>query len=189
MRLFFAVALPAELVERVRQAQQDLRRAAGDGPGIRWTRPDQFHYTIKFLGEQPPPRAARAAEAAAPLRECRYPFRMTLGGAGAFPSNQRPTTLWLGATSGGADLADLAADLDRRLVAAGFSKESRPLTAHLTLARIKTYDGEKAVARVLKEHQIGEVGEFNVDRLILMRSLLKPSGSEYTVVDEFVFAS
>ncbi|HXG24550.1 MAG TPA: hypothetical protein VNJ09_08365, partial [Chthonomonadales bacterium] len=62
-----------------------------------------------------------------------------------------------------------------------------PHKAHLTLARIKSYAGEAATARLLRSHRVGELGSFVVDRFVLMESILKPEGSEYTVVEEFRF--
>jgi RNA 2',3'-cyclic 3'-phosphodiesterase len=188
MRLFFAVTLPDELVEKVLEAQAALRELVGD-EGVRWTKPEQFHYTLKFLSEQSAARAERAVECAEAARESHAGFAMTLGGLGAFPSDQRPSTLWLGATAGADTLAAIAADLDTRLTGHGFPRENKPLKAHLTLGRIKTYKGEAAAARALRkmaeDPRWSGLGSFRVDRFVLMRSTLKPEGSEYAVVDEF----
>jgi 2'-5' RNA ligase len=188
MRLFFAVTLPDELIEKISEAQARLRAAVGD-EGVRWTRPDQFHYTLKFLGETPAPRAYKAVDAARAVCEGQQPFAITLGGAGAFPSDQRPSVLWIGATAGAEPLIDLAVRLDKALVRQGFPRENRPPKAHLTLARIKTYAGEAAAARALKTVQIGEIGTAVVGGIVLMQSALKPTGSEYTIVEKFGFVS
>jgi 2'-5' RNA ligase len=190
MRLFFAVNLPDELIQRAVDAQQALRKLVGD-EGIRWTKPEQFHYTLKFLGELNVARAEKAVASASAIREAHHPFMLTLGGLGAFPNSQRPSTLWLGATEGAEALTQLAADLDAMLAKQGFPRENKPLKAHLTLGRIKTYAGETAAARALRktteEPHWADLGSFQVNRFVLMRSVLKPEGSEYTVVDEFEF--
>src|SRR5579872_7322984 len=111
MRLFFAVTLPDDIIERVSAVQQELRAIAGD-EGIRWTRPEQFHYTLKFLGEQPAPRARKAIEAALAAREGQPAMEISLGGVGAFPNPQRPGVLWVGAKEGAEKLTDFAARLD-----------------------------------------------------------------------------
>lgn len=186
MRLFFAVTIPEEMVAQVQAVQQELRAVIGD-EGVRWTRPEQFHYTLKFLGEQPLKRVYEAIEVARTLRETQAPFALTLGGVGAFPNNERPSVLWLGAHLGGDTLAELADRLDAALYRRRFRREPRPHKAHLTLARIKSYAGEAAAARLLRNHRVGELGGFVVDRFVLMKSILKPNGSEYTVVEEFRF--
>jgi 2'-5' RNA ligase len=192
MRLFFAVVVPEEVVARVAEAQERLRALAGDD-GIRWTRPEQFHYTLKFLGEQPSPRAHRAVESALALREG-IPrldtFELALGGLGAFPTAERPSVLWAGATAGAEALTGLAARLDALLVRQGFSRENRLLKAHLTLARVKTYHGEIAARRALQKlpaDAAADLGAFTVDRFVLMQSTLRPEGSQYAVVEEFEF--
>jgi RNA 2',3'-cyclic 3'-phosphodiesterase len=186
MRLFFAVTLPEEIIARTAAQQEELRAKAGD-EGIKWTRPEQFHYTLKFLGEQPALKAHKAAETAKAVAVGAQPFELTLGGVGAFPNSNRPSVLWLGATSGAELLIDLATRLEMALVRQGFSRENKPPKAHLTLARMKTYAGETAAARLLRGVEVGEVGAFTVDRFVLMQSTLKPSGSEYAVVEQFTF--
>jgi 2'-5' RNA ligase len=192
MRLFFAVTIPDELVQRTLEAQQALRKLVGDD-GVRWTKPEQFHYTLKFLGELNAARAENAVESASAIREAHRPFTLTLGGLGAFPSSQRPSTLWLGASEGAEALTAVAADLDAALTNRGFSREGKPHTAHLTLGRIKSYNGESAAARALRklaeEDAWSNLGSYTVDRFVLMHSLLKREGSEYTIVDEFGFVS
>jgi RNA 2',3'-cyclic 3'-phosphodiesterase len=188
MRLFFAVTLPEEIIARVAEEQERLRAKAGDD-GIKWTRPGQFHYTLRFLGEQPALKAHKAAETAKAVAVGAQPFELTLGGVGAFPNNNRPSVLWLGAVSGAEPLVDLATRLEMALVRQGFPRENKPPKAHLTLARIKTYSGETTGARLLRGAEVGELGTFTVDRFVLMQSTLKPSGSEYTLVEQFVFGS
>lgn len=184
MRLFFAVTLPDDVIAGVAAAQTLVRKPAGED-GIRWTRPEQFHYTLKFLGEQPPARASKAAVAAESICDGVEPFELVLGGIGAFPNINRPGTIWLGATSGAEALAELAGNLDRSLHKAGFALENRPLKPHLTLARIKSYQGEGSAAKALKKVEIGEVGRAAIDRFVLMQSNTKPTGSEYTVIQSF----
>src|SRR5204863_5233770 len=110
MRLFFAVALPESVAAALVAAQAELRKLAGE-EGIRWTRPEQFHYTLKFLGEQPPARASKAAVAAESICENVQSFEITLAGIGAFPNANRPGTIWLGAAGGAESVADLALKL------------------------------------------------------------------------------
>ena len=188
MRLFFAVMIPDEIVERVGEVQRGFRERITDS-GVKWARPEKFHFTIKFLGDTPPEKVETILLAGKAVSEGRSPFVLTLGGTGAFPNSQRPSTLWVGAKNGSEQLAEIALQLDELLVKYGYKKERRPLAPHLTLARIKTYAGEAESARALRSVEAGDLGSFTVDRFALMRSQLKPAGSEYTVVEEFVFGA
>ncbi|MCC6729162.1 MAG: RNA 2',3'-cyclic phosphodiesterase [Chthonomonadales bacterium] len=188
MRLFFAVLLPEALIERVVEAQRGLRALVGDD-GVRWTRTDQFHYTLKFLGEQPTPRAYQAVEAASAVCAARLPFRLALGGVGAFPGAERPSVLWLGATEGAEELVDLARALDGALARQRFPRENRPPRAHLTLARVRSYAGETAAARAVPSARADDVGSMTVDGIALMQSTMRASDSQYTLVERFRFAA
>lgn len=184
MRLFFAIEVPPDIAARIAEVQAEMRAQMPD-PGIRWTRQEQFHYTLKFLGELPVQRAYRAVEAAQDIARSRAPFDLTLGGVGAFPNTRRPSVLWLGAMSGQDDLIGLARDLDAALARDRFRRETKEPKAHLTLARIKTYDAELAVSAGLARVSIGELGTIHVHEMVLMQSILQPSGSQYTVVERF----
>jgi 2'-5' RNA ligase len=184
MRLFFAILIPDEQVGQVTALQDDLKERVGTN-GVRWTRPDQFHYTLKFLGEQGFQRAEVAVHAAEEIASETGPFQMALGGIGAFPSAQRPSTVWLGANEGSEELATLAAWLDDVLSRRGFPKERKAVKAHLTLARIKSYEGEEKAARALRASSSPTCGSFVVERFALMRSITNATGSEYSVLKEF----
>lgn len=184
MRLFFAVNLPADTLERVTEVRDSVRAALGDD-GIRWPGPEQFHYTLKFLGELPQRRAYQAVEAAQQVAAGSDAFQLTLSGIGAFPSPERASVVWLGAAAGAEPLVDLAQRLDRALAGRGFRREREPLKPHLTIARVKGYAGEASVARTLPGLVVPDVATFLVDRIALMQSVLHPTGATHTLVEAF----
>jgi RNA 2',3'-cyclic 3'-phosphodiesterase len=187
LRLFFAVLLPDDMLDAVERVSDGLRAQIGDN-GVKWTRREQFHFTLKFLGQVGAPCSHRIIDAAVSTVEDQAPFEVTLGGVGAFPTDARPSTLWLAATAGVGPLTDLALRLEAALAKERFPRDKRPLKPHLTLARVKSYPGEAATAKALRSVQIGEIGSFTVDRIALMCSTLHPYGSEYSVVEEFRFS-
>lgn len=189
MRLFFAVLLSEEVREAVARVQQTLRGTAGTR-GIRWVEPEQFHYTLKFLGETPERQVQSLVETAAQVAEQSAPISLTLAGLGAFPQARRPQVLWVGATEGVPALTRLAERLDRALAAQGFAPETRRFNPHLTLARIKSPEGEKAAAGALAAGAAAPLAEafgvLSVNSFALMQSELLPTGPLYTVVETFV---
>ena len=179
VRLFFCVPLPEEAKAALVEQLRGLQREAGGAP-LSWTKPEQLHFTLAFLGEQPEeavPRLVRAAEPCAGLR----PFELSLRAAGGFPNARRPHVLWLGVGEGAAELQSLAAQLQAGLRSAGFALEDRPFRAHLTIARVKP-GGERGAARALEAAPKGEVARTRVDRLLLMQSKLSPQGAKHTVL-------
>ncbi len=184
MRLFFAANLPQDALDKVAEARNTVRAVLGDD-GIKWVRPEQFHYTLKFLGELSPRRAYQAVEGTQVVARAIRPFDLTLGGVGAFPNTQRASVVWVGATAGAEPLCDLAGILDRTLAGRGFHRERQPLKPHLTIARVKGYGGETSVARNLASIVVPDITTFTLDHIDLMQSVLRPEGPTYTVVETF----
>jgi 2'-5' RNA ligase len=186
LRLFFAVPIPEDVRRSLARAQAELRASAGE-QGIRWVAPEQFHYTLKFLGETPEEDVPQAIEAARPVSAQVAPFSLTLAGIGAYPQQHRPQVLWVGATEGVPLLARLAESLDRSLAEHGFAPETRRFNPHLTLARMKTVEGQGMVAKTLTAEQkrVDKIGVVVVDSFVLMQSELRPAGPVYTVLETF----
>lgn len=184
MRLFFAIPIPLEAIASITAVQRDLRSRIPTS-GVSWTRPEQFHYTLKFLGEIEPDRAYKAIEAAQQVGDAEPPFELALAGVGAFPGPERPNVLWLGATEGAESVVRIANRLDAALARLRFRRENRPPTAHLTLARIKSYEAEAQAARAVAESTVGEVTRIGIESMVLMQSHLSSKGSEYVAVERF----
>ena len=181
MRLFFSVPLPDEARAAAASAVQAMKRAAGDSP-LSWTKDEQLHFTLAFLGELPESDLPRLREVASTLSRLRA-FELILSGAGAFPSPRKPRVLWLGAGQGGPELTELAKLLADGLRSAGFELEERPFHPHLTVARVKP-GGERGASRALGASPQGELARMRVDRLCLMQSQLSPHGAKHVVVAE-----
>lgn len=191
-RLFFAVLLSEEVREAIVRVEEQLRATAGD-TGIKWVQPEQFHYTLKFLGETPEEKIPAVIEAAQVVAAQHTPFALTLAGVGAFPNERRPQILWIGASEGFPVLARLAESLEGELAARGFPRENRRFNPHLTLARAKSPAGEAAIARVLagqaaERNKVDKFGVIPIAKFVLMRSELRPAGPNYTVEETFALS-
>ena len=116
------------------------------------------------------------------------PFAITVSGAGAFPEPRRPRTLWLGIPAGAERLASLAEDLGRRIEAAGWPIESRPFAPHLTIARTDGLRAGPEAAAALQDAATGLDASFNVDRMVLYRSVLGNGPASYAAIHESVLA-
>jgi 2'-5' RNA ligase len=127
-------------------------------PDLRWTRTEQRHITLRFLGAVPDlaPVAEFVAEAVLP----RAPFTLSLGGGGAFPDARRASVLWLGVREGGDALTELATTLA--------DPDERQFRAHLTLARVNTPRDLRQVIAALDA--CGESEPWTVDEVVLYES-------------------
>ena len=181
MRLFFALPLPGEAKDRLRAPLEGAKKAGGDG--VSFTRIEQLHFTLAFLGEQPGPDEALAAGEA--LREG-APFEVALSGAGAFPNTARPRVLWLGVTDGALPLLQATERLRTALRQRGFTLEERPFRPHLTFARVRPR-GERSAKRALAAIAPGEFARWTTREACLMQSFLGKGGATHTVLRAFPF--
>jgi len=182
MRLFFALPVPAQAQERLRPVLEAARQAGGEGVGF--TRSDQLHFTLAFLGEQPGPEEALAA--GEPLRETR-PFEVALSGVGAFPNTARPRVLWLGVSDGAGELMDAAEQLRAALRQRGFQIEDRKFRAHLTIGRVRPR-GERFAKRALAAIKPEEFARWTAREASLVQSVLGRGGATHTIVRAFAFS-
>ncbi|MGH3854372.1 MAG: RNA 2',3'-cyclic phosphodiesterase [Pseudonocardiaceae bacterium] len=128
MRLFVALAPPGEVVRELLGATAGLREVA---PELRWTRPEQWHLTLAFLGEvgddvvdELTRRLGRAAARHPPLS-------LSLGGGGRFGHQ----VLWTGVRGDRDGLSRLAESVAAAAGRSCVPVEQRSYRPHLTLAR------------------------------------------------------
>jgi 2'-5' RNA ligase len=179
------VAVPVEdLVVRRRLA--GARSLIPPLLGLRWIPESQLHFTLKFLGEIEEERVAeaKAATAAAAIAATGRPgisgpFRFALEGLGAFPPRGPARVLWAGCGEGAEALTALGAAVEEAFTAAGFPREERPFSPHLTLARVKEPEAGRRLARVLPTVPAEPFGLVNASSLVLYQSELTPRGAEH----------
>lgn len=133
-RVFFGIELPDEVRHRLAvQLEHPVRRRALPG---RRVPPDNWHLTLRFIGLAGEAECDRML-AALDEAELGGPFRLALGGLGAFPKPAKAAVVWLGVTSGSERLTELAERCEDAAVAVGFPAEDRPFHPHVTLSRVR----------------------------------------------------
>lgn len=133
MRLFIGVEIAADVCDHISGWMNGVRRLS-EYRGFRWTRPSNFHITLRFFGEVSSETRAKLESSIDP-----YSFRavepVRLSGIGVFPFPERPKVLWAGVTPP-AEMTQWARDMETIARECGFEPEYRPFRPHLTLARI-----------------------------------------------------
>jgi RNA 2',3'-cyclic 3'-phosphodiesterase len=187
MRLFVAVFPPAEVAHRLAEAARGV--AGGLSPkAVAWTRPEQIHLTLNFLGNVERTKVeelARAVEAACLRSE---PHLLQASGLACFPSPARPRIIWAGLRGAVDVLEELKRALDESLASVGFAPETRPFHPHLTIGRVKLLNGDdrRHLAATLPAWREADFGPWTVERVDLMQSVLLPAGAEYARVQSFL---
>jgi len=168
-RLFTALELPAG-------AGLAVASLRGGLPGARWIPPENYHVTLRFIGDVEPPTAARVADALDEVRAS--PFSLTLSGVGAFGTRQ-PHSVYAG-VNGGPALAELAGEHERLMRRLGLPPETRRFTPHVTVARLKGA-AETEVAAWLAARSGFAAPPFAAHRFVLMSSRASKGGGPYVV--------
>ena len=183
-RIFIAVEMDPQLQHDVAALQEKMRAS---GVRLRWVKPHNMHFTLRFLGDIPAAQVARAAVATRQAASGVAPFDVVVAGLGAFPTFDRPQVVWLGTQAGGEELERLAAGLETQLSRAGIAPDGRGFRPHLTLGRAKDdrYWGD--LVRSLQHYRDVEIGRQRVDALVVMESRLMPDGPVYAPVEQVPF--
>ena len=203
LRTFIAIEIPSDIRRRIEEHIDQLRAAL---PDVRasWTREDNLHLTLKFLGNVPVPRIPALSNAVAEAAHEIRSLDLTISGCGTFPPQGRPKVVWIGcadvpsashspdAGSAGSQpasslstlplaLSSLHAALEDRCAAAGFAREPRPFHPHLTIARLRDSKGSQALAEHHKQFSF-PAQTFTVSELVMFRSELSSKGSKHTAL-------
>ena len=185
VRAFFAIFPPAEVKRAVAEAAENLYNIR---TFVSFTREENLHFTLKFLGEAEVSVLKEAALAIRRITEEARSFGMRVSGWGCFPGLRKPRVIWAGATEGAEESHRLAVELEATLEAFGFPVENRH-KPHITVGRVRKHkmppvEGPARLEALLKEAP-QDMGSFVVDHIFLMKSVLAPGGSRYEILSRF----
>ena len=131
-RLFTGLEIPAEI-------GQTLSNMRGGLPGARWIDPENYHVTLRFIGDID---GVAANEIASMLfRVNRKPFDVTLQGLSSF-GGRKPRAV-VASVVPSRPLIELQAELERLMQRIGLDPEGRKFTPHVTLL----YDNSSVAAQ------------------------------------------
>lgn len=179
MRLFIAIALTGEAAAAVDRLVENLARHSAD---LRWSRPEDRHVTLQFLGKAAPEQAACVSEALAAVRSPQFPVR--IADLGFF---MRAGVFWAGVEAG-AQLIALQRQVTEATRRCGFREEERPYRPHITLARRRGRSGGEALSVLEKSVERGKIRvaeEFLTREFALYESFPEQEGSRYEVRARF----
>jgi len=192
MRIFVGIDLDTAVRSRISRFVEGLE---GFAPDARWMHPKSLHITLKFIGEQKPERVDAVAERLRQITASAFEIRC--GGYGFFPSAKVPRVFWIG-IHGGSHLEALAETIDARIAELGVSREDRPYSPHLTVAREggrsgspkwKADDAANTKFAELEKHLSAirelDFGTMMAHEFILYKSKLSSVGSNYTKLERF----
>ncbi|MBN9257363.1 MULTISPECIES: RNA 2',3'-cyclic phosphodiesterase [unclassified Mesorhizobium] len=168
-RLFTALEIP-------RDAALSLSLLRGGLPGARWIDVENYHLTLRFIGDIEGHLADEIVDALD--RVHRPSFSLSLTGVGAF-GGKKPHAVWAG-VSASPDLTGLQGEIDRICQRLGVPADPRKFTPHVTLARLRN-SSPLDVAQYLSARGNFSTLPFRVGRFVLMSSRDSVGGGPYIV--------
>jgi 2'-5' RNA ligase len=177
-RVFCAVELPEDVRARLQEHIACLRKEVPDAAAS-WSRVENIHLTLKFLGNVALDHIPKISAAATRATEQFSQFAIAVGNTGVFPRPSRAQVLWIGVNDPSGNLSALQEKFEDLCAAEGFPKEDRAYKPHLTIARLR-----KPERRLADTHlqTIFEPIAVPLHELIVFRSELSSKGSKYTAI-------
>lgn len=173
LRLFTGIEIPAAIGEQ-------LSYLRGGLPGARWIDRDNYHLTLRFIGDV---GMDVAEEIAAGLARVRRPaFTLTLRDVSTL-GTRKPHAV-VARTAPSPPLFELQSELERVMQRLGLPPETRKFTPHVTLARLRGAVS-RDIATYLTLRGGFSAGPFPVDRFVLFSARNSVGGGPYVVEEAY----
>ena len=172
-RLFTGIEIPTDIGER-------LSLLRGGLPGARWIDRENYHVTLRFVGDIGMDVANDIADTLGSVS--RPAFEMQIDGLASF-GGKKPHAL-IALVKPTRALTELQAEHERRLQRIGLPAEQRKFIPHVTLARLRGASA-RDVADYLSLRGGFSAGPFAVDRFVLFSSRNSVGGGPYVIEEEY----
>jgi RNA 2',3'-cyclic 3'-phosphodiesterase len=176
-RLFTAIEIPSEI-------GQSLSTLRGGLPGARWIDPENYHLTLRFIGDIDDGLAREIAYVLENVQ--RATFDLQLDGLSSF-GGRKPRAVVAPAAPIQA-LFDLQSEQERLMRRVGLEPEGRKYSPHVTLARLRD-SSSREVADYLSTRQPFRSKPFRISRFVLYSSRASVGGGPYVVEAAYPLAA
>ncbi len=185
MRCFIAI----DIDEKLRAAIADLQRQLAEKAKIKkndvkWVAPEAMHLTLKFLGEVKDDRIVDICNAVKDVADSSKSFELDIESVGCF-GGKSARVLWVGTGRGSDNLCRLQEDIEQQLSSAGWPRETREFSGHLTLCRVKNSKAGLKLAQMSEDYKDLNLGTISADSVTVYQSQLRPTGPIYTVLGNY----
>jgi len=175
MRIFVAVDLEEEIIKKITSL---IEKFGTGGFGINFVKPENLHFTVKFLGEVEEGRLEEIKEKIEEAVKNIKKFEIEIKGVGFFGSEKFIRVLWIGLEKGKEQMIDL---IDRVNKSLDYIRkdEFRP-SPHLTFGRVVSGKNREKLLEVLKKSEKTDFGKMIVKEIKLKQSVLGKGGPTYS---------
>jgi 2'-5' RNA ligase len=176
-RLFTGIEIPAQIA-------QSLSMLRGGLPGARWIDTQNYHVTLRFIGDVDDSVANEVASLLGRVR--RGAFELHLDGVTSF-GGKKPRAIVATVASLPA-LMEAQAEQERLMQRIGLAPEGRKYIPHVTVARLRD-SSSRDVAEYLSARGLFRTPSFQVSRFVLFSSRASVGGGPYVVEESYPFSA
>ena len=176
-RLFTGLEIPKDV-------QQSLSLLRGGLPGARWIDPENYHITLRFIGDIDDRLAHEIASLLDNVK--RRSFEVRFGSVTSF-GGHKPRAIVV-SVEPIQPLIELQSELERLMQRLGLEPEGRKFMPHVTLARLRN-SSSREVAEYLSTHGPLFGSSFHVSRFVLFSSRASVGGGPYVVEADYPLAA
>ena len=180
LRAFLAIDVDEDLKARMYKIIKEFRQIDAH---IKYVELENLHLTLKFFGDIDTEGIDLLSSKIENVVSDFSPFTVKIRGCGAFPNTNRIKVIWFGLDEDEI-VKKLHDELDKEFVKLGFDRD-RKFSTHLTIGRMKSAKGKNRVKSAIEKFEDVEIGEMEVDRIILKKSTLTPQGPIYEDLKTF----
>jgi RNA 2',3'-cyclic 3'-phosphodiesterase len=176
-RIFTGLEIPADI-------GTELSFLRGGLPGARWIDPENYHVTLRFIGDVDDVLAHEVASLLGMVR--RTPFELRFDGLSSF-GGRHPRAL-VATFAPTQALLELQAEHERVMRRVGLDPEGRKFTPHVTLARLRE-TSSRQVADYLSTRSLIGMRPFHIARFVLFSSRASVGGGPYVIEAAYPLAT
>ncbi|HXR04584.1 MAG TPA: RNA 2',3'-cyclic phosphodiesterase [Verrucomicrobiae bacterium] len=178
-----AIPMPETVRKEIIRTQQELQRLVSP-TAIRWTKPEQFHLTLRFLGDVPVERVPALQEAVNTVCSGEPALPLRAQGVGFFPNARSPRVIWTGVNDGEERLAALQKKMEDAVQSFAEQPAAEKFAGHVTLGRVKFLNRPEieklaAHARAVKDRLFGA---WLANEVEIIQSRLSSAGAEHSLL-------
>jgi 2'-5' RNA ligase len=185
MRVFIAIDIDEQIRKALGNLQNELRSKVDiKKSDVKWVNPDNIHLTLKFLGEIKDQEAVDVCNITKEVASRHESFELALETVGHF-GGRSARVLWIGTGQNSDNLLQLQSDLEEQLASAGWPRETRKFSGHLTLCRVRNSKAGVKLAQMTEGYKDFKLGTVSADSVSVYQSQLTPTGPIYTVLGNY----
>lgn len=156
-------------------------------PAVKWVNPEQYHLTLKFLGDFPENKISSLISILDQIAGRHQSFAYTIKGTGYFSNRENLLkVIWAGIDPS-KPFSDINKDINTVLADKGLSTNHNHFKPHLTLGRVKKNIHDSELTEFIHTYNNFIFVESKATNFVLIESKLTRKGPVYKTIETFNF--